>query len=284
MKSLNIFSKVLILSIVWTVVFLSLAGFAADKAMAQDPGILQRVQDKYNWQLRISGMSKGPKNLKETKDSWTFPADVKKVNLSSISDEIAIKQGTSTTFQLVATGELDSNLAPRLLEAEIRDDELFIKTPENEDATKNVKVYLEVPAEFQNDLKIGTISSKVTLENLNFKTLDLKSISGEFILQQLTANTLKIKTVSGNVTVTGSNVSNIDGGSVSGDFDFENRTSLAASITTVSGDIKMKLSKNDDTQYSLSSASGSIKNPHASSKNFTHEVKLQSASGDIELH
>nr|WP_295902563.1 DUF4097 family beta strand repeat-containing protein [uncultured Bdellovibrio sp.] len=283
---MNLFTKFFIAFSVWTVGFLSLATYAGGKAFATDPDLVSKLESKYNVSIRMGGMSKGysvgPAEYGETKDAWTFAPPAKKVVFKSFSGNISIKKSADSEIKISATGKLDKKMAPRLLEVETTGNELKIKEPED-NAVKDLEVHIEVPASFNKDLEVLTVSGNVTLENLNLQEAELKTVSGEMTLNQIVAQELDIKTVSGDFKAEAASITKFEGKTVSGDLEMSNGIPANIDFTSVSGDVKMKIAKNDKTHFSLKSVSGDINNSHGSAKDGNYNVKVSTTSGNIEI-
>lgn len=284
MKSMNVFSKVFVLATLWTVVFLGLAGYAGGKAFEKDPDLVQKVSDKYNVSIHIGGMSKkyGSKNYVETKNSWTFPATTTQINLKSISGNFSIKKSSGTEIVVTATGGLDVNRGPQLLETKQDGTTLTLQEPDNE-ATRQLEVNIEIPASLISKFDVATVSGDLSFENLQAKELSLKTVSGDMTLNQVTAEILAIAGVSADLKATNCDIKKVTGKTVSGDVEFNSQKPAGFDLTTVSGDIKMKLPKMDNTKFDLTTTSGDIQNAHGSTKTGALEVKIYTTSGDIEI-
>ncbi|WP_413612700.1 DUF4097 family beta strand repeat-containing protein [Bdellovibrio sp. HCB-110] len=283
---MSLFTKFFIAFAVWTVGFLGLAAYAGEKAFQNDPQLISKIEDKFNVSIRMGGMSKGygvgPAAHDKTQDTWNFAPPAKKVTFKSFSGNFSIKKSAGNEIKISATGKLDKNVAPRLLETEVNNDELTVREPEN-NAVKDLEVQIEIPASFTSTVDVLTVSGDVTAENLNVQDLDLKTVSGEMTLNQVTAKNLAVKTVSGDFKAEASSITRLEGKSVSGDLEITNTTPSNIDFTSVSGDVKMKLAKADKTHFSLKSVSGDIHNRHGSDKGGEFKVTISTTSGDIEI-
>jgi DUF4097 and DUF4098 domain-containing protein YvlB len=284
MKSMNVFSKVFVLATLWTVVFLGLAGYAGGKAFQQDPDLVQKVSEKYNMSIHIGGMSKkyGSKSYVDTKNSWTFPATATQINLKSIGGNFSIKKSSGTEIVVTATGGLDVNRGPQLLETNQDGTTLTLQEPDNE-ATRGLEVNIEIPASLISNIEVVTVSGDLAFENLQAKELSLKTVSGDMTLNQVTAETLAIAGVSADLKATNCDIKKVTGKTVSGDVEFSSQKPAGFDVTTVSGDIKMKLPKMENTKFDLTTTSGDIQNAHGSTKTGALKVKIYTTSGDIEI-
>lgn len=284
MKSVNIFSKVFVLATLWTVVFLGLAGYAGNKTLEQDPEIVQKIADKKNIVIHIGGMSKkyGSKSYVDTKKSWTFPATATQITLKSIGGNFSVKKTNGTEIVVTATGGLDSNRGPELLDTNQDGTTLTLKEPENE-AVRGLEVNIEIPATLISTFDIHTVSGDMTFENTQLKDFAVKSVSGDLNWNNVTAENLTFSTVSSDLKILDSNVKTVKGKTVSGDVEFNNNKPANLDVTSVSGDVKMKLAKSQDTNFNLKTTSGEIENAHASNKSGTVAVTILTTSGDIEI-
>lgn len=99
---------------------------------------------------------------------------------------------------------------------------------------------VEVPASFDGDVKIKSVSGDLNFENISGKDFKFETVSGDIDLGNSDHNDLVIKTVSGHVKTTGISSSNLDINTTSGD------VSLAGilgemDINTVSGDVEVTI-------------------------------------------
>ncbi|MEK2646976.1 DUF4097 family beta strand repeat-containing protein [Bdellovibrio sp. BCCA] len=282
---MNLFTKFFIAFSVWTVAFLSLATYAGGKAFETDPHLVSKLEDKMNVSIRVGGVSKrfhSDSEMVNTQDTWNFAPPAEKMKIKLFTGNVSIKKSSGSEIKITATGDIDKSRAPRLLEAETTGNELKISEPEG-DVVKKLDVHIEVPASFAQELDVVTVSGNVTVENLNVDELELKTVSGDIALNQVSANKIEMKSVSGNLNAEGASIKKIEGKSVSGNLAFANSLPADIDLTSVSGDVKMKLVKNDKTQFALKSVSGDIKNAHGSNKNGNYNVKVSTTSGDIEI-
>lgn len=284
MKSMNVFSKVFVLATLWTVVFMGLAGYAGGKAFQQDPDLVQKVSEKYKVSIHMGGMSKkyGSSSYVDTKNSWTFPATVTQINLKSLSGNFSIKKSSGTEIVVTATGGLDANQAPQLLETKQDGTTLTLQEPDN-DAARHLEVYIEIPSNMISTYETTTVSGDLSIENIQAKELTLKTVSGDMILNQVTADALAITSVSADLKATNSDIKTVTGKSVSGDIEFTSQKPVGLDVVTVSGDIELTLAKSENTKFALKTTSGKIENAHGSNKAGTLEVKAYTTSGDIEI-
>lgn len=280
---MNRFTKIFIVSVVWTVGFASLAGYASGKAMQNDPELMAKIQEKYNLTLNLGGIvNDGPLVTEITKDSWNVAVPTKKIVLKSVSADFTIEKTTESEIKIAAEGTLDKNKALRLLEVTSGNEELLIAEPKG-NATKNVKVTIEIPTTFRNHLEIVTASGEVFVQNSAIQEIEVKTVSGDILFYNSVSLKVIVESVSGEITADACSFAKIEGGSVSGDIEISNRIPLNTEFTTVSGDIKMHLPKTDDTQFALKTVSGDVKNRHSTSKAAKFIVNVSTTSGDIDI-
>lgn len=284
MKSRHVFSKVFVFATLWTVVFLSVAGYAVNETYQQDPELIQKVSDKRNWKVHMGGMSKnfGGKNYVESNKSWTFPSAISEISLKSVSGKFSVKKSSGTEIVVTATGDLDSNIAPQLLVIKQDDNTLTLEEPDD-NATRDLQVNIEIPDGMVSKFEMGTVSGDMTFENLRAKDLAFKAVSGDLILNKVIAERLTLKGVSSDLKAENCEVKKLVVTTVSGEVEFSTQNPTEIDISTTSGDIKVKLPKTQDARYDLSTTSGKIDNAHGSNKASSLEVKIHTTSGDIDI-
>ncbi|WP_373998371.1 DUF4097 domain-containing protein [Bdellovibrio bacteriovorus] len=282
MRSMGLFGKFFIAFAIWTVAFLSLASYAGSKAYEQDPTLIKKIEDNYNVRVHIGGISKVDAGWEEIKDTWNFAPPVKKVSFKSVNATVSFKRGSGPDLLISASGRLDKNKAPRLLQTEVKGEELIIQQPENE-ATNELEVRIEVPASMTKNIEIVTVNGNIVLENTQTEELSIKTVAGDVILKQIAATSIALHSVSADVKAEDISTRKISGKSVSGDLEISTLSPAEVSFTSISGDVKLKLSPSDKLRFSLKSVSGEIHNRHGSNKNGNIGVSVSTTSGDIEI-
>lgn len=283
MKSLSVFSKLFFLLALSTVGFLSLATYATEKAQTENPQLLKKLEDKYNMRIHMGGLTKknGPQDRK-TSDTWHIPTPAKSIVVKLVSGNVSIKKSNVKELTISASGILDKEKSPRLLETDPDKETVTIKEP-SDNAVEDLNVQIEIPASFNQDLIFKAVSGNINLENLNFNSLELHNVSGEFNLNNVTAKNLAVITVSGSINAEGSSLENLKGKSVSGNVKIASSQPMNVDFKSVSGDVTMKLNPTQDTHFSLHSVSGKIENQFGSKPNAKHEVVISTTSGDIKI-
>lgn len=275
---MNMLTKLFLVFSIWTVGFLSLAVFASNRVLQNDPELISKIQEKYNITISKNGVTNGV----QTQDSWTFAVPAKKVIVKSFSGNISIKKSSGHEIKITAIGRLDKGANSRLLETDHSSDELIIREPDN-DVVSNLEVQIELPAAFENSLEVLSVSGDINLKDVNIHEIDLGSVSGDIDLNKVTSKNFVVKTVSGDVKAESSSMAKLVGKTVSGDFEISSATPLNSDLVSVSGDIRMKFSKTDKTQFSLQSVNGDIRNGHQDTKGAEYTVNISTTSGDIEV-
>jgi len=287
MKSMSLFSRFFIAFLVCTFGFLSIAAYAAEKAYETDPNILNKIEDKFKTGISIAGMSAKNDSYEFTKaddakDSWTLQSPSTKINFKSYSGDLEIKTTPGKEVIISATGFLNKNKSPRLLVVDASTSEIDIKQPDK-DAVHNLKVQIQIPESYNKDLDIKTVSGDLLIENAKLTAIDLKSVSGNTTLHGVQASSLDIKTVSGDIKVKDSSIPKINGKGVSGDLELSSNTPTSIDWRLVSGNVKLKLPETKDTHFALKSTSGNIENKHGSTKEAKFEINILTVNGNIDI-
>ncbi|WII72512.1 DUF4097 family beta strand repeat-containing protein [Bdellovibrio sp. 22V] len=282
MKSFSVFSKVFIGAVVWTVVFLGIAGYASQEAYKADPALITKLEEKYNVSVHIGGISKRDTSKEVAEDIWNLAPPASKFSIKTFNGDVRIKKTMNKEVVIKATGRLDVNKAPRLLAVTETADVLEIRQPDDNAVTK-LEVTIEIPDSFSKELRFESASGELTLENLKLDSLIVKTVSGEVTGRQIDVKDVDAVTVSGDIKIESSTLSKVVGKSVSGDIEVSNTAPANVSFSSVSGDVKLKMAKADDVHFSLQSTSGEIHNAFGSANNGKFDVTVKTTSGDIEI-
>tara|TARA_B110001454_G_C12723280_1_gene436256 strand:+ start:7949 stop:8818 length:870 start_codon:yes stop_codon:yes gene_type:complete len=288
MRSYNLFTRFFVAVVFTTITSLALAGFSAKQAYDADPEILAKIEKKYDIQIRMTGMgvSISDDNMRATvQDRWELSVPTKRLVIKSFGGDISMKSTSDNKITVIATGTLNKDKSPRLLEINETSEETTLAEPEN--AVKNLEIRMEIPASFAKDLEIMSVSGDVSLENLKLNLAELKTVSGEITVNKIDLPNLKIETVSGDTKVHDSKIKSVKGKSVSGEIEIENKDSADTSVNSISGDVKLKIPTTTQYEFKLNSISGDIKNHHKSSGDRKNTAKLNvevnTTSGNIEI-
>lgn len=181
----------------------------------------------------------------------------------------------------------------------------------------NLKLYIYVPENYSNNLKLGTVSGEIEMNDFeNITDLSLTSVSGDFLVDNLVGanlsitnvsgnadlidvyfNNSKLALVSGNVDVLG-NLGNASATNTSGDFYFKFLGNIQyLDFDTISGDVKLFIDNNQSANVALNSISGNYntnipitissssrsKLVFSIGNNPTVSIKMSSVSGNLKL-
>ncbi|OYZ22908.1 MAG: hypothetical protein B7Y39_07080 [Bdellovibrio sp. 28-41-41] len=287
MRSYNLFTRFFIAIVFTTITSLAMAAFSAKQAYDADPELLSKIEKKFDIQIHITGMGvsiSDDNQRASTQDRWELTAPTKRLIIKSFGGDVALKSTNDKKITVIATGKLNKDKSPRLLEVTESADEIILSEPEN--AVKNLEIRLEIPVSFAKDLEIMSVSGDISIENLKLNLADLKTVSGEITLNKLDLPNLNIETVSGDTKVHDSKIKSVKGKSVSGELEIENKDSAQTHLNSISGDVKLKLPKTTKFEFKLNSVSGDIKNTHTADaeKNTSKlSVEISTTNGDIEI-
>lgn len=289
MRSYNLFTRFFIAVVFTTITSLAISGFSAKQAYDADPDIVAKLEKKYDMNIQISGMgvSISDGNARTpTEGQWELTVPAKKLIIKSYAGDVTIKNTNDKKIRIMATGKLDTKKSSKLLVIDESADQVIVTEPEN--AVQDLVVRMEIPAVFAKDIEVTSVSGNISLENMKLSTTDLKTVSGDIILNKLNSPGLKIESVSGDTKVLDSKMKTVNGKSVSGDFEIENKDSAETHLNSVSGDVKLKLPTTTLFDYRISTVSGDIKNSHEknNSGNKTTSklgIEIDTTSGDIEI-
>lgn len=284
MKQISVFTKVFVGAAILTVLFLSIASYAGNKALAQDPDLISNIEKRYNVTIRMGGISSNSAmDYAESSDTWNFAPPTQVLNIKNVSGNFHFKVGTGKEIVIKATGHLDKKKAPRLLDVAMEGDTLKIQQPD--DAVRKLEVFIEVPSTFKQALEVATVSGTTNIEGLSLEKLTLQSVSGDSNLNRVSAKTVSFKTVSGAIEAEESDLKEVEGNSVSGDLKLGNLNPLSLKFKSVSGDVKLKIAKGETATYTLHSLSGKVENKVGSAGvgKSSFNVDVKTTSGDIEV-
>lgn len=140
----------------------------------------------------------------------------------------------------------------------------------------NSSITIYLPEEYNQNLKLNTISGDIVLENSIPKT-QIKTTSGDVEVNK--AKNISVNTVSGNVDINYAEVININ--TTSGDIDIKKLDLIENShITTVSGDVDIDGINDIYIETKTTSGKIDIKNNNRYSN---IELNIKTISGDIEI-
>jgi DUF4097 and DUF4098 domain-containing protein YvlB len=176
--------------------------------------------------------------------------------------------------------------------------EIRVKTPRNTTRDMNLESHLTVRAPGDADLKVQTVSSSITVEDMNDR-LELQSVSGE-IQARTRPRVLSAQTVSGTIHTIGAlertkvqSVSSkielgeisgrLEASSVSGGISITGGSLEEADLSSVSGDVEISTSLPAGADLSINSHSGAVTLDLGGSASASFDVTTFSGDIDNEL-
>lgn len=282
MKSLNLFSRLFTTVVLITMVSLVLSFYAGRKAYDADPALWSKIEDKLHISFHSGGSFVGF-NLEgeSTKDSWRLPLTQKMIHIKSFNGRIAIKPTASNEIAISASGKLDTDESPKLLEVNSTDDELTLTEPK--EAVRNLEIHIEIPNSYSQGLRIDTVSGDISLENLSLDGLILGTVSGGIVFDSIKAESLTINSISGDTQIRNSSITKLNGSSASGRIAIENQGGATTRLQSSSGDIDLQLPKSEQFHFQLNTISGDIKNNHIDESKAMATIEVSTTSGDIDI-
>lgn len=265
MKNVSKLSVWFGVSIVWSILFISLASYSAQKAIQADPEIEnklgQHLSEKLGKNVNISFSSDFSH---EEKKEWIIKAANQKLNIESITGDIEISTVPSIdSIKIIATGQLDKKKSKELLNITESNDFISIKQPDN-GATQNLTIKIEVPISHNSEFEIGSVSGDVSINSFKLQKVLIKTISGDISIADLESKSVTMKTVSGDVAL-------------------DNVLATELEAKTTSGDVLIELPiSQNDINFDIKTVSGSVNNNMTVDK-FTREYRVSTISGDVEV-
>lgn len=172
---------------------------------------------------------------------------------------------------------------------------------------QDIQVTLYLPASYQNNLDLHTVSGTIDAQNVNVSGLIANTTSGTVYVSGSQASKLDVDTVSGAVSVEGGRFETFSANTVSGEImadaerinDFEADTTSGAvilsvsempvrvEIDTVSGSATVKLPENDGFKLKYDTVSGGMNSDFALAHNMYKDggsdIFVSTVSGGINL-
>jgi hypothetical protein len=260
MKSNERFFKVIAFTLIWTVGFLSLAGFSSNKAIEQDPQILAKMEEIIEKNLGEKVNIRLGKSGRDTNETWSFTAPKEGIFLKAIASDVTISPSDTNEVVILANGRLHKDL-PSLLEITESGGSLNISQP---DDNSGMTIEIKIPKGYSKNLSIALVSGDIELKGVSLHLFEAKSTSGDIMAEELKAADLKVKTISGDVRIQ----NNLEG-------NYE--------ISTTSGDVQLELKQGFEADFRLYTLSGDIQNNFPAKKNAKHSVSVSTTSGDINI-
>lgn len=256
------------LSLLWSVGFLFLAGVAAGKAWKEDPELLNRLENHFG--VKISGGNyyftindDNDDSFLPKTDQWSLAPSIQTIDVQAVSTEFEITTGQTDKVEVSATGRFNEKKTASLLEVTEKNGEISIREPKL-NSVRSVKTSLVVPKNWHGNVQIKLVSGDLQLSDLSTKNIEIKTVSGDLVLNEVKAEVVNLKTVSGEIRGKLAEQPEID-------------------ITSVSGDVRLKLSSAGDFAFDLKTISGDIENQFGIQNSGKSVVKIRTTSGDVTI-
>lgn len=264
MKKLK-WSKIFLTSFIWTILFLSIGGYSANKAKSTDPQILikieQKLSENYGTNIRIN-WSSGDKTT--SKDEWTFEVPLEKLKVEALTGDYKIIKNSENKIKILAEGQLDKSKAPQLLNVKMEGSYILVSEPA-EGATTDLDVTILVPEEKMTTILVSNLSGDILIEDLKGGLFEIESVSGSVRAENLKGKTLNLKTVSGDISSKNTEADDIH-------------------VESVSGDVSLRYSQPlKETKFLIESLSGDIHNAQPNTNEGWKTVRVETTSGDIKI-
>lgn len=221
---------------------------------------------------------------KEVREEQSFSLEDKRnIEISVPIGEVKVTAYGGDEIRLLVEGKVPENYLNRYLEVKEERGALEISLYKGMGNINlsffnryDIRLYLEVPKEYQGNLDISNVSGDILVEGLHLRELTLENISGDLILESGSSEEVDFDVVSGQFISYGE-VGSLSGNSISGKIT-ANDVRNSADVESVSGSIQLTLSETikdvevesisgavdlifqgqEDLSYDLESVSGSI--------------------------
>lgn len=221
---------------------------------------------------------------KEVREEQSFSLEDKRnIEISVPIGEVKVTAYEGDEIRLLVEGKVPENYLNRYLEVKEERGALEISLYKGMGNINlsffnryDIRLYLEVPKEYQGNLDISNVSGDILVEGLHLRELTLENISGDLILESGSSEEVDFNVVSGQFISYGE-VGSLSGNSISGKIT-ANDVRNSADVESVSGSIQLTLSETikdvevesisgavdlifqgqEDLSYDLESVSGSI--------------------------
>lgn len=221
---------------------------------------------------------------KEVREEQSFSLEDKRnIEISVPIGEVKVTAYEGDEIRLLVEGKVPENYLNRYLEVKEERGALEISLYKGMGNINlsffnryDIRLYLEMPKEYQGNLDISNVSGDILVEGLHLRELTLENISGDLILESGSSEEVDFDVVSGQFISYGE-VGSLSGNSISGKIT-ANDVRNSADVESVSGSIQLTLSETikdvevesisgavdlifqgqEDLSYDLESVSGSI--------------------------
>jgi DUF4097 and DUF4098 domain-containing protein YvlB len=227
---------------------------------------------------------------------------VASIAVSSVSDDVMIKSG-GDKITASLTGQCRTSGEPVYLKTSMNGSTLIIevKYPSSINVGvnfnyNNTKLTLTIPAGYQGDLSVTTVSGGIRANDSPFEFGDvtLHSVSGDMSFRTASYRSLKATTISGDIEISGI-VAKTSAGSTSGSVTLDYDVASETSVNTVSGDVSAAIPDTASFSVDFGSVSGDFRSTHTgltisrASRGFTSIkegaplIKVNTTSGDFRI-
>lgn len=250
-------------------------------------GVLALVLNFSNQQPVFNFFSFG-NNLASINDSKEVAGEkINSIDINSTSTGVYVYPSTRDTIQIELTGDVSSKLKDSfILEVNERKDKLEINVKRKSEVvvnifgavTVNTRLEVHVPEKYYETMKITTSSGKITIEDLEAKTIDLRASSGSLNVFNISAEKgLDIQTSSGRIHVKDSKASRVSARASSGSVSFDSLKGEKINVATSSGSIQLR---DSEGEISVAASSGSV---IINNKQLTGDINVATSSGRVEM-
>jgi DUF4097 and DUF4098 domain-containing protein YvlB len=211
--------------------------------------------------------------------------DLNKISIETVATDIAVELTKTDKITIVVKGRypVAKVISEKLLQIESKDGKLTVLVDDSSESSTsglfnmNIsnegKLTLLLPEQIKN-AEVTTVSGNIKFKDNNLTDLVVKSVSGDFLGENLTAKTFKLSTVSGDVITEGA-IEKIKSKSVSGDFKVKSiLDSASIELATTSGDAEVLFKSQPNAKIDFSSVSGDI--------NISKALSSNKAKGTVE--
>jgi hypothetical protein len=184
---------------------------------------------------------------------------VSNIEISSVSDTITV---TATGEKVTADlkGSCRSSTQPVWLDMRKAGSTVYIEVKyPSVSISCNTALGVTIPASYNGDLSVKTVSGNIEAEGLPYKLQDvsLGTVSGGINFSAESMASLNVSSVSGNADVSGI-AGDTKANSISGGINLDFNSIAAVTATTVSGNVEMKIPKDAAFKVEFGSISGSF--------------------------
>ncbi len=270
-----------------TVVFFVLGAFAFSMTKKENPQIVEKLTSGKGIQISFQNdwnlNSQAPSQSTDGMETWAFKEKVETLELSGITADWKLTKIASDETVVTANGDLDKSLAPSRLRIELKNGQLRVQGPKNEDSVKNLQVQIQISTSTLEKIVLNTVSGDALLSSVFVANADIKTVSGDVSIQRSQIGDISFNAVSGNLSIDNSSINSLNGHAISADLDLRAIPALNLNWESVSGQVKIKFLKDAKAEFRVKTISGEVNNSLGSVQDSSQVVSVKSVSGDIEI-